>query len=356
MMARRKIRLAWIENKTARKASFRKRRAGLLKKMKELITLCGISAFIIINNPDELGPPIIWPSMEEARELYQRFRSVPDVERCKKMMNQEDYLRERSGKMEEQIRKYHKQNQENLTSHILAQIFGQGKPLTELMSNELDSVICVLENYLKEVKMRIHYYNLMVGNQSPGSSSNVPPPLIPDQSKGKEVSWESCFSGILVNNNINNVLLMNNVEKQVPDHRQYFVGGTSHGSTFFSIAANNVVYPNYYGLGRNCSTTGFHIQPYMMNNQNLFGHAISNDQKDLVNFSQQVNFEGSSITSSQPDTHLGQINLESGRVNYEHVEMEVQSGQGDIIMAENHNNGDNTGNVTSVNIVDGKKP
>ncbi|XP_062114464.1 MADS-box transcription factor PHERES 2-like [Humulus lupulus] len=438
-MTRRKIRLAWIENETARKASFKKRRAGLLKKMKELTTLCGVSAFIIINGPGESGPPAIWPSVEEARELYQRFRSVPDVERCKKMVNQESYLRERSGKMAEQIRRQHRQNIENMTSYIIAQIFGHGRAVTEFEPNEVNIVVWVMNDKLKELKTKIQFYDQTVGNQPPGSSSNLPPPLIPNEDivmtpapiKENRPPWESFFSGILNNihtttnnnniinvvkannnnNNNNNHLIINNVVTgvdqgpsvgmQVPDRGQYFVGGTSNGSTSLNVVANNVVYPNYYGAGSSSSGTattgnvhGFQAHPYVMNNQNLFCHAggsninaISNDQMGLVNVGQfgsgtgrgnpiiinggrannmgfapyrqqEVMNLGGSGTTTQPNTNLGHINLGLGGVNnnFENVGFGVQSGQGDIMMAENYNNGSFATNVTRNDIAAGKRP
>ncbi|MBA0637414.1 hypothetical protein Godav_005211, partial [Gossypium davidsonii] len=40
-MTGKRVKLAWIENSSARRASLRKRRQGLVKKVTELTTLCG---------------------------------------------------------------------------------------------------------------------------------------------------------------------------------------------------------------------------------------------------------------------------------------------------------------------------
>ncbi|KAK5841176.1 hypothetical protein PVK06_010085 [Gossypium arboreum] len=52
-MRRKKVTLAWISNDSARRASLKKRRLGLMKKMSELTTLCGSKACLIIYSLDE---------------------------------------------------------------------------------------------------------------------------------------------------------------------------------------------------------------------------------------------------------------------------------------------------------------
>ncbi|KAA3486335.1 agamous-like MADS-box protein AGL80 [Gossypium australe] len=51
-MSRKKIKLAYITNDSARKTTYKKRSKGQVKKVRELTTLCGIEAFAIINSPD----------------------------------------------------------------------------------------------------------------------------------------------------------------------------------------------------------------------------------------------------------------------------------------------------------------
>ncbi|PON42092.1 MADS-box transcription factor [Parasponia andersonii] len=308
-MTRRKIRLAWIGNDTSRKASFKKRRAGLLKKVSELSTLCGVSAFIVIYSPGESDPPTVWPSVEVARQLYERFISVPDIERCKKMVNQEGYLRERATKMAEQLRKQHRKNREKMTCHVMRQV-EDGKPLNEFETSELGSVVWVLEEKMKEIKRRIEYYDQTVGIQPPGSLL-LPPPMIPmEELLMGDQSWESFFGGIMsnlnnYNNNIvntnNNSLVLrgidqgNSVRMQVPEQR-LFLGGTSTLGTT-SLGSNyNTVQP-FYGAGISSSSSsssggtgnGLGFQPYVShqsfgNNINNNNIVISNDQMGLGNF------------------------------------------------------------------------
>ncbi|KAF5764506.1 putative transcription factor MADS-type1 family [Helianthus annuus] len=52
-MTRKKVKLAFIMNDSARKATYKKRKKGLMKKVNELSTLCGIDACVIIYSPYE---------------------------------------------------------------------------------------------------------------------------------------------------------------------------------------------------------------------------------------------------------------------------------------------------------------
>ncbi|KAK5813509.1 hypothetical protein PVK06_028960 [Gossypium arboreum] len=67
-MTRKKINLAYITNDLARKAAYKKRKKGLMKKVCELGTLYGIDACTIINNPYE-SQPKVWPSLWESNNL-----------------------------------------------------------------------------------------------------------------------------------------------------------------------------------------------------------------------------------------------------------------------------------------------
>ncbi|MBA0552406.1 hypothetical protein Golob_023220 [Gossypium lobatum] len=52
-MIRKKVKLAYITNDSSRKATYKKRNKGLMKRMSELSTLCGINACAIMYSPYE---------------------------------------------------------------------------------------------------------------------------------------------------------------------------------------------------------------------------------------------------------------------------------------------------------------
>ena len=93
-MTRKKVKLAFILNNASRKATYKKRKKGLLKKVHELSTLCGIPAGAIIYSPYDPTPEV-WPDADGIQQVIAAFRSLPELERHKNMVNQEEYLKQR---------------------------------------------------------------------------------------------------------------------------------------------------------------------------------------------------------------------------------------------------------------------
>nr|CAD1828636.1 unnamed protein product [Ananas comosus var. bracteatus] len=118
-MARKKVNLAWIANDSTRRATFKKRRKGLMKKASELATLCDVRACVVVYGPGEAQAEV-WPSPAEAARVLARFKSMPEMEQCKKMMNQEGFLRQRVAKAQEQLRKQERENRELETTLLIA--------------------------------------------------------------------------------------------------------------------------------------------------------------------------------------------------------------------------------------------
>ncbi|KDP36094.1 hypothetical protein JCGZ_08738 [Jatropha curcas] len=155
-MTRKKVKLVWIVNDAARKASLKKRRIGLLKKVSELTTLCGVSAFVIIYSPDETEP-MIWPSRPLVEQLLMRYQNIPEIERCKKMMNQESYLKERVAKVHEQSRKNQRKNREVEMSYLMDKLH-KGNGADDFEFNELQVLIWLLEEKMKDLRKRVEYF------------------------------------------------------------------------------------------------------------------------------------------------------------------------------------------------------
>ncbi|MCL7044032.1 hypothetical protein MKW94_027134 [Papaver nudicaule] len=108
-MARNKVKLAYIVNDAARRAAFRKRRKGLMKKVSELSTLCGVTACAIVYGPDDPQPQV-WPEQPDVHRTLMRFKSLSLLEQTSRQFNQEDFLKKRIGKMAAQYSKLRQQN------------------------------------------------------------------------------------------------------------------------------------------------------------------------------------------------------------------------------------------------------
>ncbi|KAI5659255.1 hypothetical protein M9H77_28048 [Catharanthus roseus] len=90
-MSKSKVKLAFIENDAKRRAAYNKRKKGLLNKVSELTTLCGINACSIIyskfdSEPDE------WPNTLASQQVISQFKRLPEMMKEKKIWNQEAAL------------------------------------------------------------------------------------------------------------------------------------------------------------------------------------------------------------------------------------------------------------------------
>ncbi|KAH9692311.1 Agamous-like MADS-box protein AGL80 [Citrus sinensis] len=75
-MGRRRVQHELISKESVRKVTFKKRRAGLKKKLSELTTLCGVTACAIICASFDHQPEI-WPSPAEAARVLDKFNNFP---------------------------------------------------------------------------------------------------------------------------------------------------------------------------------------------------------------------------------------------------------------------------------------
>ncbi|XP_047326136.1 agamous-like MADS-box protein AGL80 [Impatiens glandulifera] len=172
MTTRRKMQLSFIANNIARKATFRKRKGGLVKKMHEITTLCGIEGCVIINDKSD-PQPTVWPSEEGARKTIERFRSLPIDEQNKGTVNQESFTKQRLEKMEEKVKKLRGENREKeVTLKMYESMCGDPLVVSStLNANECEEVINMLSRHIMEMDIAME----TVRNRNEASSSNPLP-------------------------------------------------------------------------------------------------------------------------------------------------------------------------------------
>jgi hypothetical protein len=168
-MTRKKVKLAFITNDSARKATYKKRKKGLMKKVSELSTLCGIDACAIIYSPYD-SQPDVWPNTSGVQRVISQFKRMPEMEQSKKMVNQETFIRQRIAKANEQLKKQHKDNREKEITEIMYQSL-TGKGLQNLMLSDLTDLGWLIDQKLKEIDKRIESIKKM-----PPQQQVTPPP------------------------------------------------------------------------------------------------------------------------------------------------------------------------------------
>ncbi|XP_013659196.2 agamous-like MADS-box protein AGL80 [Brassica napus] len=170
-MTRKKVKLAFIANDSSRKATFKKRKKGLIKKVNELSTLCGINACAIIYSPYDTNPEV-WPSNSGVQRIISDFRKLPEMDQNKKMVDQEAFLRQRIAKASENLKKQRKDNREMEMTEVMFQCLVGNMGMFNLNIMDLNDLGYMIDQYLKDVNRRIEILGSSGGGMEIGETSN----------------------------------------------------------------------------------------------------------------------------------------------------------------------------------------
>ncbi|XP_057740315.1 agamous-like MADS-box protein AGL82 [Arachis stenosperma] len=112
-MGRGRIPMELIEKEKARKATFLKRKNGLIKKVYEFSTLCGVDVCVIIYGPSFDGGKSseaeTWPQdPKEVQRIIQKYHNTT-IDRRPRIYDVQEYYRDRVKKIEGEISKVHKE-------------------------------------------------------------------------------------------------------------------------------------------------------------------------------------------------------------------------------------------------------
>ncbi|XP_021835721.2 agamous-like MADS-box protein AGL80 [Spinacia oleracea] len=162
-MTRNKVKLEYITNDSSRKATFKKRKKGLLKKVEELTTLCGVEACAIICSPYDTYAEA-WPSKSGARNVLARFMSLSHEKQGKKMLDQETYLGQRVVKAEQQLEKLMKDNREREITKVMYECLNGVRSLEGLNLEDTMDLFVVADKTSKMVAKRIESLQKNAGN------------------------------------------------------------------------------------------------------------------------------------------------------------------------------------------------
>ncbi|WVZ07809.1 hypothetical protein V8G54_021155 [Vigna mungo] len=165
MARRKKVTLKLIENFVARKARYRKIRENLLKKVEDLTTLCDVNACAMIYGPGD-DVPTVWPSHDIAKELLDKFENAPLPERLKKNVTPQLYIDQMNRKIEKQVMKLKKKNDEKDMSNFLHKIH-DGKSLSDLDATDIRRLLCYVEAKLKCVGVKVHISEQQLSTKTP---------------------------------------------------------------------------------------------------------------------------------------------------------------------------------------------
>ncbi|XP_004305465.1 PREDICTED: agamous-like MADS-box protein AGL80 [Fragaria vesca subsp. vesca] len=150
-MARKKVKIAYIINNSARKATFNKRKKSMMKKLGELSILCGVDACAIVYSPFD-SQVEVWSSQSMVENVLEKFKNLPVIEKSRKMLSQETYLIRMIFKENEQLKKVRRKNRENEMKAVLFQSLTTGLPqFQNLKLMDMDVLGRLINNKLNDV-------------------------------------------------------------------------------------------------------------------------------------------------------------------------------------------------------------
>ncbi|KAJ1437010.1 hypothetical protein SESBI_03846 [Sesbania bispinosa] len=160
-MGRPKLTLKCIPNERERNLAFMKRKKGLLKKMSEFSSMCGVDACLIIYYGNGHAPTVTWP--QNPTELYsiiQKYELAKN-EKPPKNFDLQDFFQIRKNLVESETSKVRK--------GILKIEYPTWHPsLNSLGEGELRSFIAMLDTKLEACNLRIN----MLKNKHPFEEAN----------------------------------------------------------------------------------------------------------------------------------------------------------------------------------------
>ncbi|KAG4974605.1 Agamous-like MADS-box protein AGL80 [Glycine max] len=171
-MARKKVDFTYISNPRKRKAALKKRKNGLLKKIDEITTLCGIQACAIIYTPDEPEPEV-WPSNQGVESVIFNFRGVSESARNKRMFCQESLLMKNITLAQGQLKKLRDENRKKEIGLFLCQYFAGGNNLGKCNIIDLNDITFLADKKLEEITKKIEM--LLVQEVTPATENEDKP-------------------------------------------------------------------------------------------------------------------------------------------------------------------------------------
>uniref|UniRef100_A0A7N0U774 MADS-box domain-containing protein n=1 Tax=Kalanchoe fedtschenkoi TaxID=63787 RepID=A0A7N0U774_KALFE len=147
-MARRPVR--FIQNHSARKATYKKRSTNLIKKLDELTTLCGVVACCVIYSPGS-DQPLVWPqSQEQVRRVLTDYRSQPQAVKTRSTSTAVSLLQQQIARQREKLEKQRKENREKEMTEVMFQgLTGKNLPFMNLY--DLNDLAWLIDEYLNKI-------------------------------------------------------------------------------------------------------------------------------------------------------------------------------------------------------------
>ncbi|CAN6326632.1 unnamed protein product [Urochloa humidicola] len=155
-----KVKIQWIVQRSVRQATFRKRHTTLFDKARDLSILCGVPAAVIVyGNDGQAAEPKVWPGVEEVREILQRHRDLPDSLKEAHKLDNERFVRRRTGKMRRKVDTCKTVNRRLEVNLVLNDVgLGRRQEFDDLPREVADAVMSALDALRNVVADRVSFF------------------------------------------------------------------------------------------------------------------------------------------------------------------------------------------------------
>jgi len=125
-----------------------------MKKINEITTLCGIDACAIIY--DENNPrPVVCPSEVGVHMVLDKFKSFPELEQRKMMVDHEGLLRKTMAKAQEKLKKQKMDTKNKEMNNIIGHFIHTAEFNENVSESDLEDLSLLIDENLKEIKQKI---------------------------------------------------------------------------------------------------------------------------------------------------------------------------------------------------------
>ncbi|KAI3917621.1 hypothetical protein MKW98_021383 [Papaver atlanticum] len=158
IMRKGKLLLAYIENRSARRRSYRQRSKDFVRLVSELCILCGVDGCAIVCGPYPDLKPEVWPTDQpEMQHVLMKFNSISLAERNMKMLNHRSFLNNQITKLDDKSQKQERENRNEELSKIVRQALnGKGSPVNGSDLGDLNKLVAArkkdIEQAITELK------------------------------------------------------------------------------------------------------------------------------------------------------------------------------------------------------------
>lgn len=128
-----------------------------MNRVSESGNRCGVSASVFVCSLD--GNKLVFrtPPRSKVERHLRQHRIIREMERSRKTMNQERYLKERNANLVQQKQRLMKENKGSENIHLLRQFHMSGKTTNGFTTSEMHRLSYYVQEGKKEIKKRIEF-------------------------------------------------------------------------------------------------------------------------------------------------------------------------------------------------------